>query len=50
MRAMEKFEKMELNRILPQHGSLINKEQIPHAISYLKQLPCGCDLIGDEEK
>lgn len=39
------FKTMDIDRILPQHGSLIPKEKIPHAIEHLEHLPCGIDLI-----
>lgn len=45
--AMKKFRQMEINRILPQHGSLIGKEQVTIAIDYLAQLRCGIDLMQD---
>lgn len=44
--AMERFEKLPLERILPQHGTVIEGDKIQIAIDYLKQLPCGLDLIG----
>lgn len=46
---MEKFEKMELERILPQHGSILENGNIIKAINHLKQLPCGIDLIDGIE-
>jgi len=42
---MEKFEKMDIDLILPQHGSVIEGDQIGVAIDHLKSLPCGIDLI-----
>lgn len=44
--AMDIIERMDITRILPQHGSLIPGDRIPEAISYLKNLPCGYDLIS----
>jgi len=44
-RAMERFEKMPIDRLLPQHGSVIEGDEVQVAIDYLKQLPCGLDLI-----
>jgi flavorubredoxin len=41
---MEKLEKLEIARILPQHGSVIEGDQVHTAINYLKNLPCGIDL------
>lgn len=43
--AMERFEKLDIDRILPQHGSVIEGAQVQQAIDFLKQLPCGLDLI-----
>lgn len=43
--AMATFKEMELERILPQHGSLIPKERIAEAIAHLDSLPCGYDLL-----
>lgn len=43
--AMERFEKMDIERILPQHGSVIEGAQVQEAINFLKELPCGLDLI-----
>ena len=34
---MERFEKMELDRILPQHGSIIEGDDIQRAIDHLKE-------------
>ncbi|MDH5409494.1 MAG: MBL fold metallo-hydrolase [Gammaproteobacteria bacterium] len=42
------FKKMDIDRILPQHGSLIPKQKIGTAIAYLEKLPCGFDLINQE--
>ena len=44
---MERFEKMNLDRILPQHGSILEGKNIDEAIAHLKALPCGFDLIDD---
>lgn len=43
--AMKHFRTMSIDRILPQHGSLIAGEQVPLAIDYLARLPCGIDLM-----
>ncbi|MCK5356275.1 MAG: MBL fold metallo-hydrolase [Methyloprofundus sp.] len=43
--AMERFEKIPIERILPQHGAVIEGELVQIAIEYLKRLPCGLDLI-----
>ena len=44
--ALEKIERLDIERILPQHGSVIEGDQIRLAIDHLKDLPCGIDLIG----
>lgn len=44
----QKIEHKTIDAILPQHGSIINKEFIPNAITYLKELKCGTDIVyGD---
>jgi len=44
-RCMERLEKINIERILPQHGSIIEgKEAVNAAIAFLKDLPCGIDL------
>lgn len=40
---MERFERMDILRILPQHGSVLERENVWKAIEYLKTLPCGID-------
>jgi flavorubredoxin len=44
---MEKFEKYDIQRILPQHGSVIEANDVQVAIDHLKQLRCGVDLWED---
>jgi flavorubredoxin len=44
---MERIEKMDVDRILPQHGSIIEGKDIQVATEYLKFLPCGIDLQED---
>lgn len=44
---MEKLEKYDIQRILPQHGSAIEGDDVKVAIDHLKQLPCGVDLMED---
>ena len=41
---LEKLEKYDIERILPQHGSILEGDQIPLAMERLKSLPCGNDL------
>lgn len=45
-RGMEQFENLEIDRILPQHGSVLEGGQIKSTIDHLKSLSCGIDLIG----
>lgn len=40
-----KIENKEISAILPQHGSIINKENVKNAIVYLKELKCGTDIV-----
>jgi len=47
---MQRFEKMDLDRVLPQHGSILEGSDIQRAIDHLKQLPCGIDLIEAESE
>jgi len=41
---MQKLKKLEIDRILPQHGSVLEGERVAKAIDYLADLPCGIDL------
>jgi len=41
----EKVEELEIDLILPQHGSIIPKKFVKDAIDYLKNLRCGLDII-----
>jgi len=34
-----------IEAILPQHGSLINSDNVQNALTYLKELQCGTDII-----
>ncbi len=45
--AMEKFSKMRIERILPQHGAVIEGDNVAVAIEHLRTLPCGVDLAGE---
>ncbi|TLS67282.1 hypothetical protein FE236_06705 [Mariprofundus erugo] len=36
----------QIDRILPQHGSVIEGALVPRAFEHLKALPCGVDLTG----
>lgn len=42
---MQRFEQYDVDKILPQHGSVLENDQITAAIQYLKDLPCGHDLV-----
>ena len=39
------IEDKEIDGILPQHGSIINKENVVGALDYLRELRCGTDII-----
>ncbi len=41
---LERFECYEIDRILPQHGSILEGEKVKSAIEHLKTLPCGIDI------
>lgn len=41
---------LEIEAILPQHGSIIPKEFIPLALNYLTQLNCGIDILYPDLK
>lgn len=43
-RYLEQIKKLEIKKILPQHGSVIKGEYIKKAIDYLYNLSCGYDL------
>lgn len=44
----DKIENLDIEAILPQHGSIISKKDVKNAIEYLKTLKCGTDIIyGD---
>ncbi|MDH4101323.1 MAG: hypothetical protein OEV28_12210 [Nitrospirota bacterium] len=43
---IERIEEIEIERILPQHGSVLEGANIRKAMEFLKELPCGYDLIG----
>jgi len=44
---MEELGQFEIDRILPQHGSVLEGTQVRKAIEHLKTLPCGLDLIQE---
>jgi flavorubredoxin len=41
---MDRFAALDPMRILPQHGSVLEGDQIRQAMNYLRNLPCGFDL------
>lgn len=45
---VEKIEDKQIDAILPQHGSIINKENVLNALEYLRELRCGTDIIYGE--
>jgi len=45
---MERLENYAIDRILPQHGSILEGEQVKTAMAHLKELNCGTDLSGEE--
>jgi len=44
---LERLDDLAIERIVPQHGSILEGEQISTAIEHLRNLPCGVDLLGD---
>lgn len=42
---MEKLTDYRIDRILPQHGSVIEGDDVQKAIDFLHDLPCGLDLM-----
>jgi len=45
---VNKIEDKEIDGILPQHGSIINKINVVNALNYLRELKCGTDIVyGD---
>lgn len=44
---MQKLESYDVQRICPQHGSVIEGPQVAEARAFLRELPCGIDLRED---
>lgn len=44
---MKRLAQLEIDRILPQHGSILEQGQVKQAIQFLAELPCGLDLQGE---
>ncbi len=49
-KTLERFERMQLQRFLPQHGSILEGDAMQKAIEHLKALPCGMDLIDGDPR
>ena len=47
---MEKFAQLDIEMILPQHGSILKGEMITRCIEYLKNLNCGIDSSLSEKE
>jgi len=45
---VEKVKPFEIDAIIPQHGSIIPKEFVKEALSFLENLKCGIDLLYEE--
>jgi len=43
---LKNIESLDIARILPQHGSVIDGDNVSIAINHLKNLRCGIDLLG----
>ncbi len=48
-RALDCFRHLPVQRILPQHGNIIEGEHVSKAIQYLQELPCGLDLLEQSQ-
>ena len=44
---LKKLDNYDIQRILPQHGSVIEGDSVKNAIDFLKTVPCGIDLIKE---
>jgi len=42
---VQKIEQKNIEAILPQHGSIINFDNVANALDYLRNLQCGLDII-----
>ena len=42
---VRRLDGIEIEGILPQHGSIIKQEHVPLALDYLENLQCGLDII-----
>jgi len=46
-KGLARLARLEIERILPQHGSVLEGEHVPAAIEHLESLACGRDLIDE---
>jgi flavorubredoxin len=42
---VKRIEDLEIDAILPQHGSIIGPQHVPAALDYMRNLRCGTDII-----
>jgi len=47
---IDRIKDLEIEAILPQHGSIIPNEFVPMALDYLTRLHCGTDVIYPDIK
>ena len=47
---MQTLARLDIEMILPQHGSIISRQMIPLCIDFLKNLPCGIDAKVTEKE
>lgn len=47
---VEKIEQENIEAILPQHGSIMDSENVENALEYLRNLQCGLDIIYPDLK
>lgn len=45
---VNKIADLDINAILPQHGSIIDRNDVPAALDYLRNLQCGTDIVYPE--
>ncbi len=44
---MKNLDKYDIQTICPQHGSVLEGEKVTDAVAFLKNLPCGLDLVEE---
>jgi len=47
---IEKIKPLDIEMILPQHGSIIKGDMVPKCMNFLKSLKCGMDLASSDKK